>query len=93
VVGSYQNSVQNQSLLCLPFTTIFEYLFYLRTVALCLGRGAMVYLAAAVADFYVPHESMVGKVKGNLSEGTLVRLYTFYHFGLIAILLGFLFHN
>ena len=71
VVGSYQSSIQDQSLLSLPFRTIFEYLFYLRAVAVCLGRGAMVYLAAAVADFYVPHESMVGGEELYIKQGVL----------------------
>ena len=51
----------NERLLSMPFTTIFEYLALLR---LCctgverLGARAMVVLAAAVSDFYVPLASM-----------------------------------
>jgi len=58
VVTAHDKAKQDSALLCLPFKTIFEYLFYLRGVSCLLGTG-MAYLAAAVADFYVPYEDMV----------------------------------
>ncbi|KAM1331377.1 hypothetical protein ACFX13_044668 [Malus domestica] len=48
-------------LLKLPFTTIFEYLQMLQMIAFSirsLGPHAILYLAAAVSDFYVPWKSM-----------------------------------
>ncbi|KAI8468322.1 MAG: DNA/pantothenate metabolism flavoprotein [Monoraphidium minutum] len=48
-------------LLTIQFTTIFEYLQYLRAVALAaapFGPGVMFYLAAAVSDFYIPWSSL-----------------------------------
>lgn len=49
-------------LLTLPFTTINDYLFILRSVSQLmrpLGPNALLYLAAAVSDFFVPPERMV----------------------------------
>eukprot|EP00898_Chlorokybus_atmophyticus_P008345 jgi/Chlat1/8511/Chrsp80S07810 len=49
-------------LLRLEFTTLFEYLQLLQLIAQALqpcGPRAMLYLAAAVSDFYIPWQSMV----------------------------------
>lgn len=49
-------------LLALPFTTVYDYLFLLREAACSLapsGPCALLYLAAAVSDFYVPDHVMV----------------------------------
>ncbi|GBF88391.1 hypothetical protein Rsub_01103 [Raphidocelis subcapitata] len=55
-------AVQRQRLLLtIPFTTIFEYLQHLRSVARAaapLGGDCMFYLAAAVSDFYIPWGSL-----------------------------------
>ncbi|WBW74963.1 phosphopantothenate-cysteine ligase Cab2 [Schizosaccharomyces osmophilus] len=51
---------QNQ-LLCLPYTMLTEYLWYLKTVAeglKCLRSRALFYLAAAVSDFHIPAQDM-----------------------------------
>ena len=50
-------------LLELPFTTLFEYLWLLRTIcerfgSIGLGSKAMLYLAAAVSDFYIPKDQV-----------------------------------
>lgn len=48
-------------LLCIPFTSVVEYLFLLRAAALSLspaGRRAILFLAAAVSDFYIPADEM-----------------------------------
>ena len=65
VIADYQKSKKEGTLLCLPFITIFQYLFYLKEISILLGvmgSRAMVYLAAAVADFYVSYASMVRAV-------------------------------
>ena len=52
---------QAGTLLKLPFVTITDYLFLLRSAALALapaGRAGMMYLAAAVSDFYIPAQQM-----------------------------------
>ena len=49
-------------LLTIEYTTVFEYLKYLHTISKGLGpwgASAMLYLAAAVSDFYLPWEDMV----------------------------------
>eukprot|EP00966_Prymnesium_polylepis_P082871 1919283-Prymnesium_polylepis.1 len=46
-------------LLAVPFTTVFDYLFLLREASRALepaGAAGLIYLAAAVSDFYVPDE-------------------------------------
>ncbi|KAG5250926.1 phosphopantothenate--cysteine ligase [Salix suchowensis] len=60
-VRDHHAAVAGGQLLKLPFTTIFEYLQMLQSIAMSmrdLGSHAVFYLAAAVSDFYVPWESM-----------------------------------
>lgn len=52
-----QRSDREGRLCRIEFTTLFEYLQYLRAIAeavATLGPSAMFYLAAAVSDFYIP---------------------------------------
>ncbi|KAK4536907.1 hypothetical protein CDCA_CDCA10G2932 [Cyanidium caldarium] len=56
-IERYGACVAERRLLALPFETVFEYLCGLREVARALaaaGRSAVLYLSAAVSDFYVP---------------------------------------
>jgi len=60
-------------LLTVEYTTVFEYLKYLHTIAMRLEHweaASMVYLAAAVSDFYVPWEEMA-EHKMQSSQGGL----------------------
>ncbi len=44
------------------FTTLFQYLCYLKEISLLLqpaASRAIIYLAAAVSDFYIPFSGMV----------------------------------
>lgn len=53
------------TLLIIEFSTLSDYLFLLRGVAESLaphGPTVMLYLAAAVSDFYIPPEDMVGHI-------------------------------
>jgi phosphopantothenate-cysteine ligase len=62
VLRKYQAAKGKNMLLTLPFTTITDYLFVLRAVSQALrplGRNALLYLAAAVSDFFVPPARMV----------------------------------
>ena len=62
VLRQYNSAKQKNLLLTLPFTTINDYLFVLRSIAQLmrpLGRDGLLYLAAAVSDFFVPPERMV----------------------------------
>lgn len=61
VLGQYQLAKKNRMLLLLPFTSVTEYLFELRSMATLmqpLGSRALLYLAAAVSDFFIPRERL-----------------------------------
>lgn len=61
VLRQYQAAKRKRMLLLLPFTTVTEYLFQLRSIATLmrpLGSRAMFYLAAAVSDFFIPTDKM-----------------------------------
>ncbi|MCJ1315936.1 hypothetical protein MMC15_001256 [Xylographa vitiligo] len=61
VLRKYSDAKKNNMLLLLPFTTITDYLWALREVALLmspLGPTALFYLAAAVSDFFVPRHRL-----------------------------------
>lgn len=61
VLGQYQHAKQKRLLLLLPFTTVSDYLFELRSLANLmrpLGSKALFYLAAAVSDFFIPRDKM-----------------------------------
>jgi phosphopantothenate---cysteine ligase (ATP) len=62
VLSRYRKAKQENALLLLPFTTVNEYLWLLRELAMQmqpLGAKGLFYLAAAVSDFFVPQERMV----------------------------------
>jgi phosphopantothenate-cysteine ligase len=62
VLRQYNSAKEKNLLLTLPFTTITDYLFVLRSIAQMmrpLGPNGLLYLAAAVSDFFVPPERMV----------------------------------
>ena len=62
VLRKYNSAKEKNLLLTLPFTTINDYLFVLRAIAQLmrpLGPNGLLYLAAAVSDFFVPPERMV----------------------------------
>lgn len=62
VLREYNSAKKKNLLLTLPFTTITDYLFILRSIAQLmrpLGHNGLLYLAAAVSDFFVPPERMV----------------------------------
>jgi phosphopantothenate-cysteine ligase len=62
VLRQYNSAKKKNLLLTLPFTTINDYLFVLRSISQLmrtLGPNGLLYLAAAVSDFFVPPERMV----------------------------------
>lgn len=62
VLRKYSAAKKSNTLLLLPYTTITEYLWELKEIALLmrpLGSTGLFYLAAAVSDFFVPRERMV----------------------------------
>ena len=61
-VQTYQRVIKEGRLLQIDFTSLVDYLHLLRACSLILaraGRNAMLYLAAAVSDFYIPRDKMV----------------------------------
>nr|CAD7429899.1 unnamed protein product [Timema monikensis] len=57
----YQSVKETGRLLCIPFTSLADYLWLLRAVSESLadlGPRALLYLAAAVSDFYIPANEM-----------------------------------
>ncbi|KAJ5372679.1 hypothetical protein N7517_004685 [Penicillium concentricum] len=61
VLRKYRYAKQHNRLLLLPFTTVSEYMFELRSIAKLmrpLGPTALFYLAAAVSDFFIPRSRM-----------------------------------
>ena len=73
VLQQYQYAKTQRLLLLLPFTTVTEYLFELRALAMLMrplkGR-ALFYLAAAVSDFFIPRDRMEEhKIQSRENEG------------------------
>ncbi|KAL1896474.1 Phosphopantothenate--cysteine ligase cab2 [Ceratocystis pirilliformis] len=61
VLRQYNTAKKQNLLLMLPFVTITDYVFELRAIARLLrplGKNALLYLAAAVSDFFVPANRM-----------------------------------
>lgn len=61
LLRKYNDAKSSNSLLMLPFVTITDYLFELRAIAQLmrpLGPSGLLYLAAAVSDFFLPPNRM-----------------------------------
>ena len=61
VLRKYRKAKTNNTLLLLSFTTVTEYLWELKEIAILmnpLGRKALLYLAAAVSDFFIPKDRL-----------------------------------
>ncbi|EFN88124.1 phosphopantothenate--cysteine ligase [Harpegnathos saltator] len=61
VLRKYKEAMDKEKLLQLSFTTLSEYLWLLRSACQALaplGNRAILYLAAAVSDFYIPSNEM-----------------------------------
>eukprot|EP00927_Polykrikos_kofoidii_P043091 TRINITY_DN37152_c0_g1_i1.p1 TRINITY_DN37152_c0_g1~~TRINITY_DN37152_c0_g1_i1.p1 ORF type:complete len:347 (+),score=64.94 TRINITY_DN37152_c0_g1_i1:54-1043(+) len=67
-----------ERLLAIGFTTIFDYLFLLREVCQSLKaveQRGMVFLAAAVSDFYLPEKEMAAdKIQSRANDGLEIHL-------------------
>jgi phosphopantothenate-cysteine ligase len=81
VLRKYRFAKQNNLLLLLPFTTVAEYMFELRSLAKLmrpLGPNALFYLAAAVSDFFIPrsrmaeHKIQSSEIPANFSDESAV---------------------
>ena len=73
ILHAYHDAKKHGLLLTVPFVTVIEYLFLLRNISLAMasiGRQAMLYLAAAVSDFFMP-EDRISEHKIQSSDHTL----------------------
>lgn len=62
VLANYKAAQDTGRLLYVNFTTVSDYFWLLRAACECMascGPRALLYLAAAVSDFYVPSNEMV----------------------------------
>ena len=73
IFKTYSKVKENNLLIKIEFTTLFEYLSLLELTCRavnCLKQNALIYLAAAVSDFYIPKNEMP-KHKIQSNEGGL----------------------
>lgn len=64
-MANYKAAQENGRILYVSFMTVSDYFWLLRAACESLaqfGPRALLYLAAAVSDFYVPANQMVGKI-------------------------------
>ncbi|ODV79235.1 DFP-domain-containing protein [Suhomyces tanzawaensis NRRL Y-17324] len=76
VLRKYKDAKESRSLLLIPFTTVNQYLFTLKSVSELLHRvesKALFYLAAAVSDFFLPQSrTPQHKIQSQDGGGKLV---------------------
>lgn len=61
ILDKYKNAQETNRMLYITFTSVVDYMWLLRAACECLAafeRNAVLYLAAAVSDFYVPQDEM-----------------------------------
>ncbi|XP_058811968.1 phosphopantothenate--cysteine ligase [Topomyia yanbarensis] len=61
ILDKYKNAQEMNRMLYITFTSVIDYMWLLRAACECLAafeRDALLYLAAAVSDFYVPQDEM-----------------------------------
>lgn len=60
ILKKYKIAKDEKKILSVPFTTLMEYMWLLRgTCMLMDNKYCLLYLAAAVSDFYIPPNEMV----------------------------------
>ena len=75
-------------LLLVAYTTVFQYLFFLREISHLLsplGTQAVVYLAAAVSDFYIHPANMVGQLEASARREEHRSLSCCNRFGVMSV--------
>ena len=74
ILQKYKEAQESNRILNIPFTTLSEYLHFLKGAAQGLqhcDKNAMFYLAAAVSDFYIPSDEMVS----TLIYSNIIKLF------------------
>lgn len=62
ILMKYKVAQESQRILFIHFTSVVDYMWLLRGACECLApleQRALLYLAAAVSDFYIPQDKMV----------------------------------
>lgn len=62
ILLKYKNAQESQKILYVNFTSVVDYMWLLRAACECLAsfeQRALLFLAAAVSDFYIPSDKMV----------------------------------
>ena len=75
VLRKYNTAKESNSLLLIPFTTVNQYLYTLRLIAIHLQglySGTLFYLAAAVSDFFLPQSRMPQHKIQSQATGKLI---------------------
>lgn len=65
ILAKYKIAQEANKILYVSFTSVVDYMWLLRAACECLalfGNRAVLYLAAAVSDFYIPSDKMVMRV-------------------------------
>lgn len=65
ILAKYKQARESQMILYVSFTSVVDYMWLLRAACECLAAfedRAVLYLAAAVSDFYIPQDLMVSNV-------------------------------
>ena len=75
VLRKYKNATESNLLLLIPYTTVNQYLYTLKSASTIMSRldsGALFYLAAAVSDFFLPQSRMPQHKIQSQPSGKLV---------------------
>lgn len=70
ILAKYKIAQEANKILYINFTSVVDYMWLLRAACECLAafeKRAVLYLAAAVSDFYIPSDKMV-KTKERKKE-------------------------
>lgn len=71
VLAKYKIAQEANRILYISFTSVVDYMWLLRAASECLagfGKRALLYLAAAVSDFYIPSDKMVNVFNKQFQE-------------------------
>mmetsp|Transcript_6244 Transcript_6244/g.10382 ORF Transcript_6244/g.10382 Transcript_6244/m.10382 type:complete len:310 (+) Transcript_6244:79-1008(+) len=75
VFEEYNSAMSETKLLCIPYISVTDYLFFLKEISTAMrpiGKKGLVYLAAAVSDFYIPFDKLVEhKIQSKDNENGL----------------------
>jgi phosphopantothenate-cysteine ligase len=77
VAKEYHEVKKSNLLLKIPFQSIQEYMFLLRSSSMIINsvqKGSILFLAAAVSDFYIPYQKMTAHKIQSAQAGLVVEL-------------------